>query len=77
MRAVVRELHVVLRFAVEAGGTAGSPVRGELQSLYGRDPFWGWLELLGQLEALVDRASIDQELEPGSGTDHGPGATGA
>ena len=55
------------------GAGAGSPVRGELQSPYGRDSFWGWLELLGRLEALIDRASIDQDADPGSGAERAPG----
>jgi hypothetical protein len=34
-------------------------VSGRLESRYGRQSFSGWLELLGTLETLVDRARDD------------------
>lgn len=55
---MAHELSVVLRFEVEPADP-GSAVRGEVRSPYGRRPFWGWLELLGQLEALLDRAAAE------------------
>ena len=65
MPPVPRELSVVLRFEVELGAEPGSAVRGEVRSAYGRRSFWGWLELMGELEALVDRAA--GEVDPGAG----------
>ena len=62
---VPHELSVVLRFEVEPGADPGSAVRGEVRSPYGRRPFWGWLELMGELEALIDRAA--GEADPGAG----------
>lgn len=49
-------MNVVLRMD---DGTRPGTVHGEVESRYGREAFSGWLELLGQLEALVDRARGD------------------
>jgi hypothetical protein len=51
------EVSVTLR--VDAAARHPETVRGEVESRYGRQTFSGWLELLSQLEALVDRARSD------------------
>lgn len=51
------EVSVTLR--IDAGTRHPERVRGELESRYGRESFSGWLELLGHLEAVVDRARND------------------
>ena len=51
------EVSVILR--VEDTPPGSTLVQGELESRYGRQSFSGWLELLGHLEALVDRAQTD------------------
>ena len=38
-------------------------VSGRLESRYGRQDFSGWLELLGTLETLVDRARAFPEAQ--------------
>ncbi len=48
------EVNVILR--VDDSVRGAPAVRGEVESRYGRQSFAGWLELLGHLEALVDRA---------------------
>jgi hypothetical protein len=57
------EVSVVLR--VDDSPRGSSLVQGEVESRYGRQSFSGWLELLGHLEALVDRARTDPERAPG------------
>ena len=51
------EVNVILRVDDSARGAPA--VRGEVESRYGRQSFAGWLELLGHLEALVDRARAE------------------
>jgi hypothetical protein len=51
------EVSVILR--VDDSQRGSSLVQGEVESRYGRQSFSGWLELLGHLEALVDRARTD------------------
>jgi hypothetical protein len=57
------EVSVILRVDDNPRGT--SLVQGEVESRYGRQSFSGWLELLGQLEALVDRARTDPARSSG------------
>lgn len=40
-------------------------VTGRVQSRYGTQTFSGWLELLGQLEALIDHARANGAPTPG------------
>jgi hypothetical protein len=49
-----RELAVVVR--VDTAADASATVSGRLESPYGGHRFVGWLDLLGQLEAVIDRA---------------------
>jgi hypothetical protein len=83
MRTVAQELDVVVRFTVGRAAGVGMAVRGEVRSRYGSQSFWGWLELLGQLEALVDRAAGDLDADSaadadrGTDIDPGGGAAGA
>lgn len=51
------EVSVILR--VDENPRSPASVKGDLKSRYGRQSFSGWLELLGHLEALVDRARAD------------------
>jgi hypothetical protein len=51
------EVSVILR--VDDNPRGSTLVQGEVESRYGRQSFSGWLELLGHLEALVDRARTD------------------
>ena len=51
------EVSVILR--VDDNPQGSTLVQGEVESRYGRESFSGWLELLGHLEALVDRARTD------------------
>lgn len=51
------ELSVILR--VDDNARSSAAVQGDVESRYGRQSFTGWLELLGHLEALVDRARAD------------------
>jgi hypothetical protein len=51
------EVSVILR--VDDNPPGSTLVQGEVESRYGRQSFSGWLELLGHLEALVDRARAD------------------
>jgi hypothetical protein len=51
------EVSVILR--VDDSPPGSTLVQGEVESRYGRLPFSGWLELLGHLEGLVDRARTD------------------
>jgi len=51
------EVSVILR--VDDNPRGSTLVQGEVESRYGRQSFSGWLELLGQLEELVDRARND------------------
>lgn len=64
-RRVRHEVTVTLR--IDAGARHPEPVRGDLESRYGRESFSGWLELLGHLEALVDRARSDRSAAIGRG----------
>ena len=59
MAAVRSEFNVKL--VVDPDVRASSIVRGRVESCYGQHAFSGWLELLGQLEGLVDRAREDAE----------------
>ena len=51
------EVNVILR--VDPKSRASETVRGEVESRYGRQSFSGWLELMGHLEAIVDRARAE------------------
>lgn len=55
------EVNVILR--VDDSVRGAPAVRGEVESRYGRQAFAGWLELLGHLEALVDRARAEPARE--------------
>jgi hypothetical protein len=48
-----REVTIVLRVDL---GSAVSGVSGTIRSPYGEAPFHGWLDLLGRIEAVADRA---------------------
>ncbi len=50
-------MSVILR--IDDSPRGSTLVQGEVESRYGRQTFSGWLELLGHLEALVDRARTD------------------
>jgi hypothetical protein len=57
------ELAVVVRVDVSDGDATA--VSGRLESVYGNQPFSGWLDLFGRLEELVDRVRSEQD-RPGS-----------
>jgi len=57
MATVRSEFNVTL--VVDAASCTPSAMRGRVESCYGQQTFSGWLELLGQLEGLVDRARED------------------
>ncbi len=59
------EVNVILR--VDDNSREPATVEGEIESRYGRQSFSGWLELLGRLEAIADRA----RAEPGRSTVRG------
>jgi hypothetical protein len=54
----VGEIDIVV--SVDTGPCDAATVRGSVESRYGRRPFAGWLDLLGQLEQLVERARHDE-----------------
>ncbi len=60
---------------VDAAARRTGAMRGRVESCYGHSAFSGWLDLLGQLEALVDRAHDDaatarrERTQPGDGSD--------
>jgi len=62
---VRHELHVTLR--VDASPRRTSIVTGELETRYGRQPFAGWLELFGHLEAALDQARDEAGSRPAPG----------
>lgn len=62
MAAMSHEVSVVLH--VDTDAPSMSTVSGRIESPFGDQLFVGWLDLLGQLEDVVDRARVDQPTDP-------------
>jgi hypothetical protein len=56
-----REVAVVVR--VETDPSSSSTVSGRIESPFGAHSFVGWLELMGHLEDLVDRARATPDVD--------------
>jgi hypothetical protein len=58
-----REVAVVVR--VETHAPSSSTVSGQIESPFGAHRFVGWLELMGHLEDVIDRARQAPDTNPG------------
>jgi hypothetical protein len=61
------EVNIKLR--VDDHPDGDTTVSGEVRSRYGRQTFSGWLELLGHMETVVERARNDPDKKLGWSVD--------
>jgi hypothetical protein len=61
-RSAASEVRVVVHLVPPA--TADAAVRGEIESPDGKRRFTGWLDLMGQLEALVEESQVAAGTRP-------------
>ena len=64
MAAMSREVSVVVH--VDTDALTDSTVSGRIESPFGDRRFVGWLDLLGQLEDVFDRARVDHPRDGSS-----------